>query len=81
MPSRSEGWGGLFKGEQYRLIMSALRPSIRWLRVFEQTTPALRALPSLTKEGNLVCVAETVGPHGLQPALDTHLRKSVDMTS
>jgi len=25
MPSRSEGWGGLFKGEQYRLIWSASR--------------------------------------------------------
>jgi hypothetical protein len=25
MPSRSEGWGGLFKDEQYRLIRSASR--------------------------------------------------------
>jgi hypothetical protein len=43
MPSHSEGWGGLFKDEQYRLIRSASRTSIRWLRVLEQTTPALRA--------------------------------------
>jgi hypothetical protein len=26
MPSQSEGWGGLFKDEQYRLIRSASRP-------------------------------------------------------
>ena len=39
MPSRSEGWGGLFKDEQYRLIRSASRKSIRSLRVFEQTAP------------------------------------------
>jgi hypothetical protein len=51
MPSRSEGWGGLFKDEQYRLIRSASRLSIRWLRVFEQTTPALRAFPSLLRRG------------------------------
>ena len=48
MPSRSEGWGGLFKDEQYRLI-SALRDHIKWLRIFEQTTPALRACPSLLR--------------------------------
>ena len=51
MPSRSEGWGGLFKDEQYRLIRSASRASIRLLRVFEQTTPALRAFPSLLRRG------------------------------
>src|SRR5215831_430813 len=51
MPSRSEGWGGLFKDEQYRLIRIASRTSIRWLRVFEQTTPALRACPSLLRRG------------------------------
>jgi hypothetical protein len=65
MPSRSEGWGGaerepdrakhqkLFEDEQYRLILitSASRSSIRWLRVFEQTTPALRAFPSLLRRG------------------------------
>jgi hypothetical protein len=51
MPSRSEGWGGLFKDEQYRLIRSASRASIRWLRLFEQTTPALRACPSLLRRG------------------------------
>jgi len=45
MPSPSEGWGGLFKDEQYRLKRSASRPFIRWLRIFEQTTPALRASP------------------------------------
>jgi hypothetical protein len=55
-PSHSEGWGGLFKDEQYRLIRSASRASIsrasiRWLRVFEQTTPALRAYPSLLRRG------------------------------
>jgi hypothetical protein len=61
MPLRSKGWGGLFKGEQYRLIRSASRASIRWLRVFEQmlmfrpigltlrATPALRAFPSLLR--------------------------------
>src|SRR6476646_4526349 len=42
---------GLFKDEQYRLIRSASRASIRWLRVFEQTTPALRACPSLLRRG------------------------------
>ena len=36
MPSRSEGWGGLFKDEQYRLIRSASRAFVRWLRDFEQ---------------------------------------------
>ena len=50
MPSRSEGWGGLFKDEQYRLIRSASRASIRWLRIFEQTTRRF-APPLLTKEG------------------------------
>ena len=30
MPSRSEGWGGLFKDEQYRLIRSASQKSIRY---------------------------------------------------
>jgi hypothetical protein len=54
MPSRSEGWGGLFKGEQYRLIRSASRASIRWLRDFEQTTPGASRPPLLTKEGNVV---------------------------
>jgi len=30
MPSRSEGWGGLFKDEQYRLIRSAsIEPNSR----------------------------------------------------
>ena len=52
MPSRSDGWGGLFKGEQYRLIRSAARPSIRWLCDFEQTTPGASRPPLLTKEGN-----------------------------
>jgi hypothetical protein len=52
MPSRSEGWGGLFKVEQYRLIRSASRLSIRWLRGFEQTTPGASRPPLLTKEGN-----------------------------
>src|SRR5215831_15721249 len=56
MPSHSEGWGGLFKGEQYRLIRSASRASIRWLRVFEQTTPALRACPSLLRRGLALAV-------------------------
>src|SRR5215470_7002510 len=51
MPSRSEGWGGLFKDEQYRLIRSASRPSIRLLRRFEQTTPPLRGCPSLLRRG------------------------------
>ena len=51
MPSRSEGWGGLFKDEQYQLIRSASRAFIRSLRIFEQTTPALRARPSLLRRG------------------------------
>jgi hypothetical protein len=75
MPSRCEGWGGaerepdrakhqkLFKDEQYRLMRSASRASIRWLRDFEQflmfrpsgltlrATPALRAFPSLLRMG------------------------------
>jgi hypothetical protein len=51
MPSRSEGWGGLFKVEQYRLIRSASRASKRLLRDFEQTTPAFRACPSLLRRG------------------------------
>jgi hypothetical protein len=50
MLSRSEGWGGLFKDEQYRLDKEHFASIIRWLRVLEQTTPALRATP-LTKEG------------------------------
>jgi hypothetical protein len=50
MPSRSESWSGLFKDEQYRLIRSS-RTSIRWLRVFEQTTPPLRGFPSLLRRG------------------------------
>jgi hypothetical protein len=45
MPSRSESWGGLVKGEQYRLIRSASRVFIRSLRSFEQTTPPLRGSP------------------------------------
>ena len=45
MPSHSEGWGGLFKDEQYRLIRSASRVSIGMLRDFEQTTPPLRGSP------------------------------------
>src|SRR5262249_2758810 len=51
MPSRSEGWGGLFKDEQYRLI-KRFASIIRSLRSFEQTTPPLR-IPLLTKEGNV----------------------------
>jgi len=51
MLSHSEGWGGLFKVEQYRLIRSASRASIRWLRRFEQTTPPLRGCPSLLRRG------------------------------
>ena len=43
MPSRREGGGGLYKDEQYRLERFA--SIIRWLRIFEQTTPALRATP------------------------------------
>jgi hypothetical protein len=50
MPSRSEGWGGLFNGEQYRLITNASWTFIRTLRDFEQTTPA-RACPSLLRRG------------------------------
>jgi hypothetical protein len=52
MPSRSEGRGGLFKVEQYRLIRSASRGSVRFLRNFEQTTPGASRPPLLTKEGN-----------------------------
>jgi hypothetical protein len=52
MPSRNEGWGGLFKDEQYQLIRSASRAFIRSLRIFEQTTPGASRPPLLTKEGN-----------------------------
>jgi hypothetical protein len=45
MPSRSEGWGGLFNDEQYRLIRSALRAFIRAVSSFEQTTPPVRGSP------------------------------------
>jgi hypothetical protein len=65
MPSRSEGWGGLFKDEQYRLIRSASRVSIRWLRVFEQTTPALRAFPSLLRRGICFPSTESAKQHAL----------------
>jgi hypothetical protein len=77
MPSRSEGWGGLFKNEQYRLIRSASRVSIRWLRVFGQilmfrpagltlrATPALRAFPSLLRRGICFPSTETVEQHAL----------------
>jgi hypothetical protein len=68
MPSLSEGWGGLFKVEQYRLIRGASRTSIRWLRRFEQTTPPLRGCPSLlrrgmpSRNGNLVAKLVVVAP-------------------
>src|SRR5215471_17590696 len=65
MTSRSEGWGGLFKDEQYRLIRSASRVSRRWLRVFEQTTPALRAFPSLLRRGICFPSTGTVEQHTL----------------
>ena len=60
MPSRSEGWGGLFKDEQYRLIRSASRAFIRWLRSFEQTTPPLRGFPSLLRRGMVSAFGQTV---------------------
>src|SRR5215470_795694 len=72
MLSRSEGWGGaerepdrakhqtLFKDEQYRLIRSASRIFIKWLRAFEQTTPALRGFPSLLRRGIRLPSTETV---------------------
>ena len=60
MPSRSEGWGGLFKDEAHRLIRSASRASIRWLRDFEQTTPALRACPSLLRRGIIPIASRNV---------------------
>jgi len=53
MHSRSEGWGGLFKDEQYRLIRSASRESIRWLSRFEQTTRFAAAILTLLKERNV----------------------------
>src|SRR5262249_44304552 len=65
MPSCSEGRGGLFKDEQYRLIRSASRISIRWLGVFEETTPALRAFPSLLRRGICIPSTETVKQHAL----------------
>jgi hypothetical protein len=52
MPPHSEGWGGLFKDEQYQLMRSASRSFIRSLRIFEQTTPGASRPPLLTKEGN-----------------------------
>jgi hypothetical protein len=67
MPSHSEGWGGLFKDEQYRLIRCASRASIRsrfaeQLLLFRPIGLTLRATPPapaaqtplLTKEGNVL---------------------------
>jgi hypothetical protein len=62
MPSRSEGWGGLFKVRAQRAPYKCPRSApidkeerfagiIRWLRVFEQIPGASRH-PSLLKEGN-----------------------------
>jgi hypothetical protein len=71
MPSRSEGWGGLFKDEQYRLIRSASRASIRWLRDFAQTTPGASRPPLLTKEGNGAEAQPTTSRiHGFDRLLD-----------
>src|SRR5215831_19236273 len=56
MLSRSEGWGGLFKDEQYRLTRCASRISVRSaLRAgFEQTAPSAPSAqpPRLTQAGN-----------------------------
>jgi hypothetical protein len=63
MPSRSEAGAArsvspigrnikdLFKDEEYRLVRSASRAFIWWLRGFEQTTPPLRGIPSLLRRG------------------------------
>src|SRR5215468_8607630 len=47
MPSRSEGWGGLFKDEQYRLIKNSSRPSIRWLSIINRYCSSLNRPPRL----------------------------------
>jgi hypothetical protein len=61
--------GGLFKDEQYRLIRSASRISVRSaLRAdFEQTAPALtaRGHPRLTQAGNGFFSRTVVGQHAL----------------
>src|SRR5262249_47993832 len=75
MPSRSEGWGGLFKDEQYRLIRSASRASIRWLRDFEQTTPALRAFPSLLRRGIVAAVIATSSTSDPMPQMQNQQDK------
>src|SRR5204862_4077182 len=62
VPSRSKGGAVCSKparsalltisAKRTRLIRSASRTSIRWLRGFEQTTPDASRRPLLTKEGN-----------------------------
>jgi hypothetical protein len=49
MPSHSEAWGGLFKGEQYRLIR-CLRDFEQFL-MFRPVGLTLRACPSLLRRG------------------------------
>src|SRR5215831_13834203 len=71
MPSRSEGWGGLFKDEQYRLIRSASRMSVRnALRAdFEQTAPpSLREGTPPDSGGEWGLFQTPVGQHALKPA-------------
>ena len=56
MPSRSEGWGGLFKDEQYRLIKERFASIYNEpLRGTLNRPPRVRFAqpPLLTKEGNM----------------------------
>jgi hypothetical protein len=52
MPSRSEGWGGLFKDEQYRLIKERFAGIYKVASRLETDHPGASRLPLLTKEGN-----------------------------
>jgi hypothetical protein len=77
MPSRSEGWRGLFKvraerapyrsREAHRFIRSASRPSVRTRRDVEQTTPPLRGFPSLLRRGITVLQPVLLGGKILSP--------------
>jgi hypothetical protein len=61
MPSRSEGWGGLFKVEQYRLRKERFATIYKVATRLEQTTPALRACPSVLR--HYASITETVEQH------------------
>src|SRR5689334_12177200 len=52
MPSRSEGWGGLFNDEQYRLIKERFAGICRVAAHLSTDHPGASRLPLLAKEGN-----------------------------